>query len=116
MGISGLMTTQQGNGCALLPIKLMSGVNLWGFLVRCDFGASLCMGLARYPFMLSEDYLKDHVKHIYRHPGLLVYRSYHGLLYQDGKQLSESLDLLGWGHLFLRSCVQVVPWPSLSRL
>lgn len=90
--------TQQGNGCALLPIKLISGVHRWGFLVRCDFGASLCMGLARYPFMLSEDYLKDHVKHIYRHPGLLVYRSYRGLLYQDGKQLSESLDPLGWQH------------------
>lgn len=90
--------TQQGNGCALLPMKLTSGVHRWGFMVRCDFGASLCMGLARYPFMLSEDYLKDHVKHIYRHPGLLVYRSYRGLLYQDGKQLQHSLDPLGWQH------------------
>lgn len=91
-------STQQGNGCALLPIKINSGVHQWALCVKCDFGASLCLGLARYPFMLSEDYLKDHVKHIYRHPGLLVYRSYRGLLYQDGKQLQNSLEPLGWQH------------------
>lgn len=89
---------QQGNGCALLPIKITSGVHQWELSVGCDFGASLCLGLARYPFRLSEDYLKDHVKHIYRHPGLLVYRSYRGLLYQDGKQLPKSLEPLGWQH------------------
>ena len=88
----------QGNGCALLPVKLTSGIHQWGFMVKCDFGASLCLGLARYPFMLSEEYIKDHVKHIYRHPGLLVYRSYRGLLYRDGKQLAESLGPVGWQH------------------
>ncbi len=82
----------------MLPIKLVSGLHRWGFEVWSDFGASLCMGLARYPFMLSEDYLKDHVKHVYRHPGLLVYRSYRGLLYKDGKQLHKSLEPLGWQH------------------
>lgn len=88
----------QGNGCALLPVKLTSGIHQWGFMVKCDFGASLCLGLARYPFMLSEEYIKDHVKHVYRHPGLLVYRSYRGLLYRDGKQLAESLDPVSWQH------------------
>ena len=66
--------------------------------MRCDFGASLCLGLARYPFKLSEEYIKDHLKHIYRHPGLILYRSYRGLLYRDGKQQDQSLDTLGWQH------------------
>ena len=90
--------TQQGNGCALLPVKLTSGVHRWAFVIRSDFGASMCLGLARYPFMLSDEYVKDHLKHVYRHPGLLLYRSYRGLLYRDGKQLSESLGALGWQH------------------
>lgn len=91
-------SVQQGNGCALLPVKLSSGVHRWGFVIRCDFGASLCMGIARYPFKLFDEYARDHLKHIYRHPGLLVYRSYRGLLYRDGKALKESLDALAWQH------------------
>ena len=91
-------SAQQGNGCALLPIKMSTGIHHWSFIVRCDFGASLCLGLARYPFKLSEEYIKDHLKHIYRHPGLILYRSYRGLLYRDGKQQDQSLDALGWQH------------------
>ena len=90
-------SADQGNGCALLPVKLSSGVHRWKFVVHCDFGASLCIGLARYPFRLSTEYVNDPTKHIYRHPGLLVYRSYRGMLYKDGKQ-QESLDALSWQH------------------
>lgn len=90
--------TQQGNGCALLPVRLSTGIHRWAFVIQSDFGASMCLGLARYPFLLSDEYVKDHLKHVYRHPGLLLYRSYRGLLYKDGKQLTESLGALGWQH------------------
>lgn len=91
-------STQQGNGCALLPVKISKGIHRWGYEIKCDFGASLCFGIAKYPFMLLENYIKDHLKHVYHHPGLLVYRTYKGLLYRDGKQLSKALGALGWQH------------------
>lgn len=92
----GRKSTQQGNGCALLPIKILSGRHRWTFIVHSDIGASLCVGLARYPFKLLENYINDQLKHIYRHPGLLIYRSYKGLLYKEGKEMDSSLDGLGW--------------------
>ena len=91
-------STEQGNSCALLSRKITKGRHRWSIKVLCDFGASFCVGLARYPFKLSEDYIRDPLKHIYRHPGLLLYRSYRGLLYMDGRQLERSLQPLGWQH------------------
>lgn len=91
-------STEQGNSCALLSSKIAKGQHRWTIRVICDFGASLCVGVARYPFKLSEDYIRDPLKHIYRHPGLLLYRSYRGLLYMDGRQLERSLQPLGWQH------------------
>lgn len=91
-------STEQGNSCALLSRKITKGKHRWSIRVISDFGASLCVGLARYPFKLSEDYVRDPLKHIYRHPGLLLYRSYRGLLYMDGRQLERSLQPLGWQH------------------
>ena len=99
--------TQQGNGCALLPVKIFSGIHRWTFTVHTDIGASLCVGLARYPFKLLEEYIDDKMKHIYRHPGLMVYRSYKGLLYREGKELNYSLGSLSWiqGHTILLELV-----------
>ena len=91
-------STEQGNSCALLSMKIQSGRHRWSLKVSCDFGASLCVGLARHPFKLSDDYIRDPLKHIYRHPGLLLYRSYRGLLYMDGRQLERTLQPLGWQH------------------
>ena len=91
-------STEQGNSCALLSRKITKGQHRWSIKVVCDFGASLCVGVARYPFKLSEDYIRDPLKHIYRHPGLLLYRSYRGLLYMDGRQLERNLQPLGWQH------------------
>lgn len=91
-------STEQGNSCALFSTKIAKGRHRWTIRVTCDFGASLCVGVARYPFKLSEDYIRDPLKHIYRHPGLLLYRSYRGLLYMDGRQLERSLQPLGWQH------------------
>ena len=91
-------STEQGNSCALFSRKITKGKHRWSIRIICDFGASLCVGLARYPFKLSEDYIRDPLKHIYRHPGLLLYRSYRGLLYMDGRQLERSLQPLGWQH------------------
>ena len=91
-------STEQGNSCVLLSRKITKGQHRWSIRIICDFGASLCVGLARYPFKLSEDYIRDPLKHIYRHPGLLLYRSYRGLLYMDGRQLERSLQPLGWQH------------------
>ena len=91
-------STEQGNSCVLLPMKIKSGRHRWTLEVKCDFGASCCVGLARFPFKLSDDYLRDPLKHIYRHPGLLLYRSYRGLLYIDGRQLERTLQPIGWQH------------------
>lgn len=91
-------STEQGNSCALLSTKIRSGRHRWSLKVSSDFGASLCVGLARHPFKLSDDYIRDPLKHIYRHPGLLLYRSYRGLLYMDGRQLERTLQPLGWQH------------------
>jgi hypothetical protein len=91
-------STEQGNSCALFSSKITKGRHRWSIRIFCDFGASLCVGVARYPFKLSEDYIRDPLKHIYRHPGLLLYRSYRGLLYKDGRQLERSLQPLGWQH------------------
>ena len=90
--------TQQGNGYALLSKLLKIGIHKIKFSIESDFGASLCIGVARHPFRLSEDYIKDVMKHIYRHPGLMLWRSYRGLLYCDGKQLEKSTGALGWQH------------------
>ncbi len=90
--------TQQGNGYALLNKLLKRGIHKIKFSVQSDFGASLCIGVARHPFRLSEDYIKDVMKHIYRHPGLMLWRSYRGLLYCDGKQLEKATGALGWQH------------------
>ncbi len=88
---------QQGNGCALLPIKITKGEHhRWILLVHSDYGASVCVGLARYPFKMLDEYNLDQLKHIYKHPGLAVYRSYRGYLYKDGKEMSYSLEPLNW--------------------
>lgn len=96
----GRTSVQQGNGCAILPVKVYSGKHRWTFIIHSDFGASFCVGLARYPFKLLEEYIDDQLKHIYKHPGLAVYRSYRGLLYRDGREMNYSLDAMGWmqGH------------------
>ena len=89
---------QQGNGYALLDVLLKTGIHYVKFCITSDFGASLCIGVARYPFRLSEEYVKDPMKHIYRHPGLLLWRSYRGLSYYDGKQQDITTEALGWQH------------------
>ena len=90
--------TQQGNGCSLLNRMISTGIHRFKLSISIDFGASLCIGIARYPFRLSEEYVKDQMKHLYRHPGLLVWRSYRGLLYIDGKQQDRTTEALGWQH------------------
>ena len=91
-------STQQGNGCSLLNRMISTGIHRFKLSISVDFGASLCIGIARYPFRLSEEYVKDQMKHLYRHPGLLVWRSYRGLLYIDGKQQDRTTEALGWQH------------------
>ena len=89
-------STEQGNGCAFINKVITSGLHRWTLKISSDFGASLCLGLAKYPFNLSDDYLRDPTIHVYHHTGLWLWRSYRGLLYEDGKQLQVSLEALGW--------------------
>lgn len=89
---------QHGNSCVLVSRVMTHGRHRWTLLVKIDFGASVCLGLARVPFELSKEYLDDENKCIYRHQRLLVWRSYRGLLYVDGTQLEHSLEPLGWQH------------------
>ena len=91
-------SAEQGNGCAFVNRVISSGLHRWSMKITCDFGASLCLGVARHPFSLSDEYLRDSMKHVFRHPGLWVWRSYRGLLYVDGQQQEHSLEPLGWQH------------------
>ena len=94
--IIGRKQHQQGNGCALLPIKITGGRHRWTLMIHSDYGASVCVGLARYPFKLLDEYMLDQLKHIYKHPGLVLYRTYRGYLYKDGREMSYSLEALNW--------------------
>lgn len=89
-------STEQGNGCAFINKVITSGLHRWKLKITSDFGASLCLGLAKYPFKLSDEYLHDPTSHVYHHTGLWLWRSYRGLLYENGKQLPVSLESLGW--------------------
>ena len=91
-------SAEQGNGCAFINRVISSGLHRWSMKITCDFGASLCLGVAKHPFSLSDEYLHDSMKHVFRHPGLWVWRSYRGLLYVDGQQQEHSLEPLGWQH------------------
>ena len=91
-------SAEQGNGCAFVNRVISSGLHRWSMKITCDFGASLCLGVAKHPFSLSDEYLRDSMKHVFRHPGLWVWRSYRGLLYVDGQQQEHSLEPLGWQH------------------
>ena len=91
-------SAEQGNGCAFINRVISSGLHRWSMKITCDFGASLCLGVAKHPFSLTDEYLRDSMKHVFRHPGLWVWRSYRGLLYVDGQQQENSLEPLGWQH------------------
>ena len=91
-------SAEQGNGCAFINRVISSGLHRWSMKITCDFGASLCLGVAKHPFSLSDEYLHDPMKHVFRHTGLWVWRSYRGLLYVDGQQQQHSLEPLGWQH------------------
>ena len=86
----------QGNVCALLPVKMSGGRHRWTIIIHSDYGASTCVGVARYPFKLVDEFARDHSKHVYKHQGLAVYRSFKGLLYKDGREMSYSLEPLDW--------------------
>ena len=89
-------STQQGNSCALVNRIMQSGRHCWTLRIDCDFGASLCLGLVKVPFDLPDQFLSDPLKHIYWHQGLIVWRSYKGMLYANGKQQEYSIEPLGW--------------------
>ncbi len=89
---------QQGNACVLMNRVMSRGKHHWTLDVKVDFGASICLGLARSPFEFSKEYQDDGNRYIYRHQQLLLWRSYRGLLYQDGIQLDHTLEPLGWQH------------------
>ena len=89
-------SSMQGNSVALLNHVITDGTHCWKLKVKCDFGASICIGLATHNFQVSERYLQDPLKHIYHHKGLLVWRSYRGILYKHGRQMPQSIEPLGW--------------------
>ena len=89
-------SSMQGNSVALLNQVITEGTHYWKLRVMCDFGASIGIGLATHNFQVSEKYLRDHLKHIYHHKGLLLWRSYRGILYKHGRQQPQSIEPLGW--------------------
>ena len=89
-------SSMQGNSVALLNQVIREGSRYWKLRVMCDFGASIGTGLATHNFQVSEKYLRDHLKHIYHHKGLVLWRSYRGILYKHGRQQPQSIEPLGW--------------------
>ena len=89
-------SSMQGNSVALLNQVIREGTHYWKLRVMCDFGASIGIGLATHNFQVSEKYLRDPLKHIYHHKGLLLWRSYRGILYKHGRQQPQSIEPLGW--------------------
>lgn len=84
-----------GNSFAVVNRRLDTGIHRWTLRVDCDIGASLCLGLVKLPFSISDSY-SDHLKHIYRHKQFMSWRSYRGFLYANGNQLPKVLEPLGW--------------------
>lgn len=83
------------NCCVAINKVLRSGQHRWKFKILCDTGASTCLGLATYPFTIPSRYSNNH-NHIYWYEGFILWRSYGGLLYAHGRQLSKSLASLEW--------------------
>ena len=88
--------SENGNGIALINKVLSYGRHRWKLMVTCDFGASVALGLAPPEFELPERYLNDPKKHVYHHQDLLMWRSYKGQLFVNGKLLPRTLEPLGW--------------------
>ena len=83
------------NCCVAINKILQSGQHRWKFKILCDTGASTCLGLATYPFTIPSRYSNNH-NHLYWYEGFTLWRSYGGLLYAQGRQLSQSLASVEW--------------------
>ena len=88
-------STMRGNSVGFLNHVISDGIHHWKLEVICDFGASICIGLATHDFQMTDKY-RDPRRHIYHHKKLIVWRSYRGFLYQYGRQLQRSIEPLGW--------------------
>ena len=86
----------RGNSFALVNRILQAGQHSWTLRVKRDCGASLCLGVAKHPFSISDEYRRNPMEHLYSHRGLYLWRSYKGLLYRDGVQQRNAFEALGW--------------------
>ena len=84
------------SNCVVLLNQIMKrGKHTWTLKVSKDFGSSICLGIARHPLKISQDY-ENTRRQIYTHQDLMLWRSYRGLLYANGDQLDHSLESIAW--------------------
>lgn len=83
------------NCCVLVNQVATTGKHKWKFKVKSDVGSSTCLGLAKCPLKISQEY-SNNQKHLYQHEGLMLWRSYRGTLYEHGQQLRRTLEPIGW--------------------
>ena len=84
------------SNCVVLLNQIMKrGKHTWTLKVSKDFGSSICLGIARHPLKISQDYDNTR-RQIYTHQDLMLWRSYRGLLYANGDQLDHSLESIAW--------------------
>ena len=93
------------SNCVVVLNQVMKrGKYTWSLKVSKDFGSSICLGIARHPLRISQDY-ENIRRQIYTHQDLMLWRSYKGLLYADGDKLDHSLEPIAWtkgGHVLVK--------------
>ena len=83
------------NCCVSIDKVMERGIHSWKLKIIADIGSSICLGLAKHPLYISEDF-NSSKKQIYLHKDMLLWRSYRGFLYAYGQKLNESIQPIGW--------------------
>lgn len=75
--------SDSGNAYCFLNVFCTTGVYRWSFVLECDQGASTCIGIATEPVSNVNE------GNIYTCRSMYLYRSFKGMLYSKGRELSK---------------------------
>ena len=77
--------SHSGNAYCLLDIRCTAGIYRWSFILESDQGASTCIGVTSEPVNVSTQ------SNIYASESMFLYRSFQGMLYRQGKEMTKRL-------------------------
>ena len=77
--------SHSGNAYCLLNIECTEGVYRWSFILESDQGASTCIGITSEPVNVNTH------GNVYTSESMFLYRSFQGMLYRQGKELTKRL-------------------------